>query len=58
MASISAISDVDDMNGADLQSAKAGDVKKSIIPLIAHIVSELTPYLCWLIYCIYVLHFH
>ena len=26
--------------------------------MIAHILSELTPYQCWLIYSIYVLYFH
>ena len=26
--------------------------------LIAYILSELPPYQCWLIYCIYVLYFH
>ena len=31
---------------------------KSTIALIAHILSELTPYQYWLIYCIYVLYFH
>ena len=31
---------------------------KWTIALIPHILSELTPYQCWLIYCIYVLYFH
>ena len=58
MASIAASINVDDMNGADLQSANAGDVKKLIIAFIAHRLSELTSYQCWLIYCISVLYFH
>ena len=57
-ASYSVISNVDDMNGADSQAANTGNVKKSTIALIAHILSELPPYQCWLIYCIYVLYFH
>ena len=46
------------MNGADSQAANAENVKKSTIVLIAYILSELPPYQCWLIYCIYVLYFH
>jgi hypothetical protein len=36
LASVSAVSDVDDMNIADWQSANAGEVEKSTIMLIAH----------------------
>ena len=57
-ASYSVISNVDDMNGADSQAANVGNVKKSPMVLIAYILSELPPYQCWLIYCIYVLYFH
>ena len=46
------------MNGADSRAANVGNVKKSTIVLIAYILSELPPYQCWLIYCIYVLYFH
>ena len=57
-ASYSVISNVDDMNGADSQAANVGNVKKSLMILIAYILSELPPYQCWLLYCIYVLYFH
>ena len=46
MVSVAAIINVDDMNSAYMQSANAGDVKKSTIALNAHILSELAPHLC------------
>jgi hypothetical protein len=46
------------MNGADSRAANVGNVKKSTMVLIAYILSELPPYQCWLLYCIYVLYFH
>jgi hypothetical protein len=45
-ASVSAIIDVDDMISADLGSAYAENVKKSIIVLVANRLGELAPYLC------------
>jgi hypothetical protein len=38
------------MNGADLQSANAGDLKKSTIALIAYRLGELAPHLCQIIW--------
>ena len=58
MAANSVISNVDDMNGADSQAANVGNVEKLTMVLIAYIPSELPPYQCWLIYCIYALYFH
>ncbi len=46
------------MNGADSQASNVGNVKKSTMVLIAYILSELPPYQCCLLYCIYVLYFH
>ena len=45
MASVSAIIDVDDMNGTDSKSAYAEDVKTITIALIPHILSELALHL-------------
>jgi hypothetical protein len=49
-ASIAAIINVVEMDGADSRSAYAGNVKKSTVALIAHRLSELAPHLCQIIF--------